>query len=187
MALETTFRELFRQLKTVKETLDALRCLLPDDPLNMEVALVQHLRESVDSVGGWLDDCLDQSQAALLRIGQPADLNQVRSGLTICQTSFDEAERTFSAELLSYDKLREIVMLGARRKGVWLIWSQNVKRDIDVCRHEMGLARKSLTSCWQELAAHAGMTNISVQATNVGQQITARRSELGEMEIESVT
>src|ERR1700756_5737233 len=105
MALETTFRELFRQLKRLKETLDALRCLLPDGPLNVEVALVQHLRESVDSVSGWLDDCLDQSQAAHDALGHPADLNQSRRALTRCQVSFDEAERTFSAELVSYDKL----------------------------------------------------------------------------------
>ena len=79
------------------------------------------------------------------------------------------------------------VVLGARRKGVWLIWSQNVKRDLDTCRYEIDLTRKALTACWQELAEHAGTTNISVQATNVGQQITTRRSELGEMEVEGVT
>src|ERR1700751_5052108 len=127
MALETTFRELFRQLKRLKETLGGLRCLLPDDPLNVEVALVQHLRESVDNVSGWLNDCLDQSHAA--QDAQAADLNRVRRALAGCQASFDEAERAFSAELSSYDKLREIVGLGTRRKGVWLIWSQNVKRD----------------------------------------------------------
>jgi hypothetical protein len=187
MALETTFRELLRRLKKLKETLDALRCLLPDDPLNLEVALVQHLRESVDNVSGWFDDCLDQSQTARDALGQPADLNRLRRALTRCQASFDEAERAFSAELSSYDKLREIVRLGSRRKGVWLIWSQNVKRDLDTCRYELDLTRKALTACWQELAEHAGTTNISVQATNVGQQITARRSELGEVEVEGVT
>jgi hypothetical protein len=187
MALETTFRELFKQLKKLKETLDALRCLLPDDPLNTEVALVQHLRESADSVSGWLNDCLEQSQTGREALGQPADLNRSRKALTLCQASFDEAERTFSTELLSYDKLRQIVVLGARRKGVWLIWSQNVKRDLDTCRYEIDLTRKALTACWQELAEHAGTTNISVQATNVGQQITTRRSELGEMEIKGVT
>jgi len=83
--------------------------------------------------------------------------------------------------------MREITGLGARRKGVWLIWSHNVKRDLDVCRYELDLARKSLTACWQELAERAGTTNISVQATNIGQQITPRRSEIGELEVEGVT
>ncbi len=186
MALENTFRELFTQLKKLKETLDPLRCLLPDDPLNVEVALVQHLRESVDSTNGWLDDCIEQVQAAQKALGH-ADLNRPRRALTQCQRSFDAAEGTFSSELLSYDKLREIVSLGARRKGIWRIWSQNVKRDLDTCRYELDLTRKALTACWQELAEYAGTTNISVQATNVGQQITASRSELGEMEIEGVT
>ena|SRR5579863_7509687 len=187
MAMELTFRQLFEQLKRLKEMLDPLRCLLPDDPLNMEVALVQHLRESVETASGWLEACLDQSQAAQSNLGRSADLNRSRRALTRCQASFDEMEHTFSGELLSYDKMREIAGLGARRRGIWLIWSQNVKRDLDVCRYELDLTRKALTACWQELAEHAGTTNISVQATNVGQQITASRSEVGELETESVT
>lgn len=187
MAMELTFRQLFEQMKRLKEMLDPLRCLLPDDPLNMEVALVQHLRESVETASGWLEHCLDQSQAAQNNLRRSTDLNRSRRALTQCQTSFDEMERTFSAELLSYDKMREITGLGARRRGVWLIWSQNVKRDLDVCRYELDLTRKALTACWQELAEHAGTTNISVQATNVGQQITPSRSEVGELETESVT
>jgi len=187
MTLEATFRQLFAQLKKLSEMLDPLRCLLPDDPLNIEVALVQHLRESVETASGWLDDCLEQSQSALQTLGHSADLNRSRKALSQCQASFDEAERTFSQELLSYDKIREIAGLGARRKGVWMIWSNNVKRDLDVCRYELDLARKALTACWQELAEHAGTTNISVQATNIGQQITARHSELEKLEVEGVT
>jgi hypothetical protein len=37
------------------------------------------------------------------------------------------------------------------------------------------------------LAEHAGTTNITVQATNIGQQITARNSELEKLEVEGVT
>jgi hypothetical protein len=146
MALEGTFRQLFAQLKKLNEMLDPLHCLLPDDPLNMEVALVQHLLESVETASGWLDDCLEQSQSALHRLGNWADLNRSRKALSQCQASFDEVERTFSTELLSYDKIREITSLGARRKGVWLIWSNNVKRDLDVCLHELDLTRKALTT-----------------------------------------
>ena len=187
MAMELTFRQLLEQMKRLKEMLDPLRCLLPDDPLNMEVALVQHLRESVETASGWLDDCLNQSQAAQDNVNRSADLNRLRRALTRCQASFDEAERTFSAELLSYEKVREIASLGARRRGIWLIWSHNVKKDLDVCRYELDRARKALTACWRELAEHAGTTNISVQTTNVGQQITARRREVGELETQGVT
>jgi hypothetical protein len=187
MALETTFRELVGRLRILKETLDALRCLLPDDPLNLEVALVQHLRESVDNLAGWLEDCLDQALTLRAELGPVADLERSRRTLTLCQASFDEAEHTFSTELFCYERLREVLSLGARRKGIWLIWSQNVKRDIDVCRYKLDLTRKALTACWQELAEHAGKTNISVQATNVGQQFVTRRSALDEREVEGVT
>jgi hypothetical protein len=187
MALETTFRQLSVQVERLKEMLDPLRCLLPDDPLNTEVALVQHLRESVESVSGWIDDCYEQSRAAQNNLNRSADLSRSRKALTQCQTSFDEAERTFTAELLSYDKMREVASLGARRRGIWLIWSRNIKRDLDVCRYELNLTRKALTVCWQELAEHAGKTNISVNTTNVGQQISTGKSELREFEIEGVT
>jgi hypothetical protein len=187
MALEATYRELLRQLKAVNDTLDALRCLLPDDPLNTEVALVQHLRESVEGLGGWLEDCRTQLQATLVRLREPIDLHQARICLTVCQTSFDKAECAFSAEFVPYEKLREIVMLGTRRKGVWLTWAKSVKKDIDVCRYEMELTRKAFTRCWQELAAHAGTTNISVQATNIGPLITARKPEFGDQDVEGVT
>lgn len=187
MALEGTFRQLYGQLQKLKETLEPLRCLLPDDPLNLEVSLVQHLRESVDSVSGWLDDCLQQAQAACKATGHAVDLNGARLALTLCQNGFHDAERTFSAELLAYDKVREIARLGARRRGVWLIWSSNVKRDLEGCRYELDATRKALTACWQEIAERAGTTNISVQATNVGQQITTTKAELRDLEIEGVT
>jgi hypothetical protein len=187
MALETTFRQLHGQLKRLKEMLDPLRCLLPEDPLNLEVALVQHLRESIETVSGWLDECVAESQAAQAAVESSTDLSRTRKALNRCQASFDQADGAFGAELLSYDKLREIARLGARRRGVWLIWSDNVKRDLEACRYELDVTRRAMTACWQELAEHAGRTNISVQTTSVGQRITASRTDVGELEVEGVT
>ncbi|WP_446745404.1 hypothetical protein [Silvibacterium acidisoli] len=181
--MNTTFRELCRQLKSLKETLDGLRCLLPDDPLNTEVVLMRHLRESVDSVNGWLDDCVAQSQIACAALEQASDINDSRRALTQCQASFDEAERASSAELLTYEKLREVVRLGGQRKGIWIIWSQNTKRDLESCRYELYLTRKAMTACWQELAEHAGM-NGALRTPDVRQRITAAASGIGDMEVE---
>ncbi len=114
------------------------------------------------------------------------DLRRSRKALALSQTSFDEAEHTFSAELFSFDRLREVARLGIRRKGIWLMWSQNVKRDIETCRYELDLTRKALTACWQELAEHAGSMYVS-QATDVGQPILAKRPQLDGIEVEGVT
>lgn len=186
MAMENTFRDLLRQLKKLNDSLEPLRCLLPEDPMNVELALVQHLRESVEGASGWIEDCLAQVQAAQDGLNT-CDLNRTKRALAGCQASFDEAERTFSAELLSYDKLREVVSLGARRKDVWLIWSQSVKRDLEVCGYELDLTRKALTACWQELAEQAVTTNVAVRANSAGTQITMRTPQFGELDIEGVT
>lgn len=186
MALEITFRDLLRQLNKLNESLEPLRCLLPEDPLNLEVALVQHLRESVEGASGWIEDCLAQVEAALEGLNR-CDLNGTKRALTGCQASFDETEKTFSGELLSYDKLREIVSLGARRKDVWLIWSQSVKRDLEVCRYELNLTRKALTACWQELADQAVTTNVAVRASSLGTRLPMRTPSPGELDIKGAT
>jgi hypothetical protein len=45
----------------------------------------------------------------------------------------------------------------------------------------------ALASCWQELAERLGTMSISMQATNVGQQITMPRSRAEDLETEGVT
>jgi len=188
MALEATFRSLNNQLKKLQDNLLALRLTVSEDkPLKGEAALVDRLEDSILDVMGSLEECLKHARVAQKAVAQTVNLDGARRALTICQERFHQAERTFADELVSYEKLHDLAELSLKRGGEWVSWANSVKHGLEQCRQPLDLASKALAACWQEIAERVGTTNITVQATNVGQQITTSKSEVGELEIEGVT
>jgi hypothetical protein len=85
----------------------------------------------------------------------------------------------FLADLLSYEKLRELERLGRERKGEWLPWASGTKRGITDCRQPLEEVSLGMARCWQEIAEHAGATSISVRTTNIGQKVISNPSATG--------
>jgi hypothetical protein len=179
MALEATFRQLNRQLKKLQDNLVALRLTVSEDkPLNGESALADQLEDSVLDAMGFLEECLKESGLALKAARYPVDLDRARCALTVCQERFHQAERRFAAELVSYEKLRDLASLGGKRGGAWFSWGNTVKHGLEQCRSPMEAVSSALAGCWQEIAERVGTTSVSVRTTNIGQKIVARSSEL---------
>lgn len=173
MALEATFRELFSELKKLEDTLVALRLTVGEDkPPKGDAALVDHLEDSILDLMGRLDGCLSAARAAQTAVRHPLDMDGARRALTICQDGFHEIERQFAADLVSYERLKDLASLGSKRGIEWRSWSNTVKQGIEQCRQPLDGANQALAACWQEIAERVGMTSVSVQATNIGQQIT---------------
>ncbi len=188
MALEATFRDLHSQLKKLHDNLLALRLTVAEDkPLSGEAALVDQFEDSIMDAMGLLDECLNASRSAQKAVGHPLDLDRARRALTTCQERFHRAERRFSDELVSYEKLRDLASVSEKRGREWASWASSVKHGLEQCRQPMDAVSKALAACWQEIAEHVGTTNISVQATNIGQQITTTAAELQGLEKEGVT
>lgn len=188
MALEATFRELFVQLRRVNDTFVALRLTVGEDkPRKGEAALVDHFEDTILEMMGQLDDCLKAARAAHKAVGHPLDLDAARRALAKCQESFHRIEQQFSADLVSYEKLKDLVAVGAERGSEWRSWAGSVKYGLEQCRQPLDSASKALAACWQEIAERVGMTSISVQATNIGQKIVAKVPEVEEMAQNEVT
>lgn len=188
MALEATFRELFIQLRRLNDTLVALRLTVGEDkPRNGEVALVDHFEDTILDLMGLLDECLKSARTAQKAVGHPLDMDGARRALAKCQESFHRIEQQFSADLVSYEKLKDLASLGNERRGEWLAWAGSVKHGLEQCRQPLDGASKALAACWQEIAERVGMTSISVQATNIGQKIVTKASEVEEMAQNEVT
>jgi hypothetical protein len=188
VALEAIFRELHSQLKKLQDNLLALRLTVAEDkPLRGEVALVDQFEDSIMDAMGLLDGCLNASRSAQKAVGHPLDLDRARRALITCQERFHRAERRFSDELVSYEKLRDLASVSEKRGREWASWAASVKHGLEQCRQPLDLASKALVACWQEIAEHVGTTNVSVQATNIGQQITTTAAELRGLEKEGVT
>lgn len=174
MALEATFRELYTHLRRLHDTLLALRVTVAEDkPLKGEAALVDHLEDTILELMGLLGECLTSARAAQKAVAHPLNLDRARRALTNCQERFHQIEQQFAADLVSYEKLKDLSSLGSERRGEWLPWASSVKHGLEQCRQPLDLASKALAGCWQEIAERVGMTSVSVQATNIGQQLVS--------------
>jgi hypothetical protein len=78
-----------------------------------------------------------------------------------------------------------LARLGSERRRGWLPWANSVKQGIEDCRQPQEAVSLALAACWQELAERLGTISISMQATNVGQQITLPRSRARDEDLEA--
>lgn len=186
MALEATFRELSVSLHHLHDALNELQVTLGDKPPEDESALADGVETKVLDLMGTLHEARKAALLAKKGVTHPVNLDQARRALATCQQRFHQIEQQYAADLVSYEKLRELARLGNERRA-WLPWSGTVKQGIEQCRQPLEQASAALAACWQELAERLGTMNISMQATNVGQQIRMPRSAAEELETEGVT
>jgi hypothetical protein len=180
VALETTFGELNNQFKRLQDNLVALRLTIAEDkPLTGEAMLVDRLEDSTTETMGLIEECLSASRLAQKAVTHPA-LDRARRALNKCQDRFHRAERQFSDELISYEKLRDLASLGGKRGREWASWAGSVKHGLEQCREPLDGASKAMAACWQELAEHSGNTSIVIRSRNLGQKITVRAPETAE-------
>jgi hypothetical protein len=173
VALEATFRELSIQLRRFHDMLIALRLTVVEDkPVQGEAALVDQMEDSILDVMGLLDEGLASARTGQQAVDPPVDLEQARRALTTCQDRFHRIERQYSAELASYEKLKDLATLGTERRGEWRPWAGSVRDGVQQCRFPLDGISKSLSDCWQEIAERVGTTSISVHASSTGQSIT---------------
>jgi hypothetical protein len=186
--LEATFQELFTELRKLQDTLVAVRLTVVEDkPVRGAAALVDHLEDTILDMMGLLEEALKAARLAQKAVGTRTDLNGGRRALTVCQNRFHRIEQQFAAELISYEKLKDLTSLGSERRGEWLPWSNSVKEGIEQCRQPLDGVSKSLAACWQEIAERVGMTSVSVQTTNIGQKIISKLEDGAELAHERVT
>ena len=185
MALETTFRELSVSLHKLHDALNALQVTAGDTPKD-ESAVAEGLENAVLDIMGTLHEARKAAMQAQKAVADPLDLNRARRALVLCQERFHRVEQLFATELVSYEKLKELARLGNERRA-WLPWASTVKVGIEQCREPLEQASQALSACWGELAERLGTVNITMQATNVGQQITVPKAAPEDFEVEGVT
>jgi len=172
MALEATFRQLSVSLHKLHDALNALQVTVGDKPPDDEAALADGLENVVLDMMGTLHEARRSAMHARKAAGHPTDLDRARRTVTLCQERFHRIEQQFSSDLVSYEKLKELARLGNARRA-WSPWASAVKHGIEQCREPLEAVSLALASCWQEIAERVGALNVSVHATNIGQQIAA--------------
>jgi hypothetical protein len=185
VALEATFRGLSVCLHHLHDALNELQVTLGDKPPDDESALADGVETAVLDMLGTLHETRRAVLNGRKAVGHPPDLDRARRALALSQERFHRIEQQFASDLTSYERLKELERLGNERRA-WLPWSSTVKRGIELCRQPLEQTSAALASCWQELAERLGTMSISMQATNVGQQIKMPASVAVDLEAEGV-
>jgi hypothetical protein len=178
MALEKTFRAFSTQLRQLLDRLQELRVTVVEDkPTSNDAAIVDKLEYAVEDLLGWLNEVIEAGIIAERAVGYPLDMEQARRALTTCQEQFHHLEQGFSANLISYERVKDLISFSRDRRGEWPSWVTSVKQGIEQCRQPLEDAGKSLAECWQEIAERVGAASVSVRTTTIGQKIEATAAE----------
>lgn len=169
MTLEAVFRELPEKLMDLQSSLKYLEVFIGDKPHAHKLA--DDLSETVTDLWSRIDEAIEVAHETQAALQPPTDLARVRLALVICQEQFNIVSRKFTTELRSEQQMRELARLSRRLKGEWPGWARSVKQTLEQCQVGFHDVNEALSRCWQEIAERVGMTSVSMQTTNIGQQI----------------
>ena len=177
MSLQTEFQSLYAQLESLHEALAGLRTAIDDrPPKGAAVHLLDAFGDAVEDTLGWLEESLGlvaPLMQASQQKGMPGfDVSRARQALIFCQEQFNRIMNRFMFDLVSYDRVSQLMQLGRERRGEWQSWAGLVKQELEGCQQHLYDTNQALFRCWLEIAERVGMTSVSVQTTTIGQQVT---------------
>jgi hypothetical protein len=179
MSLEAVLASLRRELARLEEVVSALRVTVMEDrPTRGAVVLVDQLDNVVTDLFSALEEA-DVHVVRALQIDQPnGPLETVGALLRQTHELLNRFTATYVGELASHDHIARLLQMGVERGREWRAWSQEVKTAIERCRTPMTAVADAMLDCWSEVAERLARNSVSVQATNIGQQITVRDDQL---------
>jgi hypothetical protein len=191
MGLETAFELLCQQLGLLKEAVDELQLNLngdyypesrspkkTDGDSGREQAPlpVQQLADKVSELEGAVEEAQHAASSAERAGRYPRNLEEAQLALIVSQRCLNKALKTFLFEVAAYDTIQTLVRMGRRQGGKWPQWILLLKTVIECCGAPLHGSVHALSLCWEELAEKLSAKAISLQATNIGQQITTREN-----------
>jgi len=181
MTIEATFNSLLANFGALREALQNLRLTVVEDrPLRNGVLIIDRMGDAIDDLIGWLEEGSEAAGRASKAVVHPIDGQRAIHDLSQVNERFLKLEYNFFWGLASYPQVRDLTKLGTSRGREWRAWSDSVKVALDQTGHAMNELQRALLATWQELAERVGAGSVSVQTTNIGQQISTAAAEAAE-------
>jgi hypothetical protein len=134
--------------------------------------LVDLFGDGSADLAGRLQEAQSALQAGLPQGGAKADYERARAALAEANAQFLALYRRLADDWMSYERLAALAGFGRRAGGEWTAWARSVRAALDRCQAEAQTLLEAFRRAWVELAEHLAAGGVSVQATNIGQQIT---------------
>ena len=181
MSLRTEFQGLHAQLESLQERLSGLRTAIDDHPTKgVSPHLLDSIGDAVEDALGWLEEALGLTEPlarSTERKSSGFDVNGARTALAFCQEQFNRIMSRFTFDLVSYERIAQLMQLGRERRGEWQTWAGLIRQELEGCQQHLYDVNQALFRCWLEIAERVGMTSVSVQTTTIGQQVTVPQNQ----------
>lgn len=151
------------------------------------VHVVPRLYDHMVESQGLCVEAFDAARKASKAVDRQPDLHAAREALTECQEGYNQLLEKFWRDVMSFDQIEDLVALARERGSQWSKWTTTYQSWITDSVECLLRVNKALTLCWQDMTDRLGISSVSVQATNIGQKIVAKASELKDMARDGVT
>ena len=179
MSLESTFELLLAELAKLQEIVTALQVTVAEDkPMHGEAVLVDWLDNSVTDLLGALEEASGCAARGLQGLQRGAPWKESRTALRSVHELVIRFAHKYVVELAAHDSISRLLEMGAERGRAWQQWVKVVKSAMERCVGPLKVVESALLDCWVELGEQLARGSVSVQATNIGQQITMREDQL---------
>ena len=179
MSLEGALVSLRHSIAGLQEVVSDLRVIVTEDkPARGGVVLVDQLDNVVTELSSALEEADAKAAEALQLVEPGGSLDHVRGALHHIHGLLNTFAVQYVAELASHGPVSQLLLMGRERGREWREWTREVKTAIERCVTPMKTASAAVLECWSELALRLARHSVSVQATNIGQQITVREDAL---------
>jgi hypothetical protein len=176
VAIEAVFLRLTSAYAAMRDALQSLGLtVIEDRPPHDEVLLVERLGNLVEDLRGWTEEGYRAAVEARKAIDHPPDLHRVRRALGQGNERLIVVEYRFFGEAVAHDTVESLLRFGRQRGREWLGWSKSVVEALDACRTPLRALDEAFLQAWQELGERLATRSVSLQTTNIGQQISAPR------------
>lgn len=181
MALDTAYQNLCNQLHSLENSLEELSSsVLHSKPAegrdlaraNKEHYLADRLWDMVAETQGRQKEASVAAADAKRAVEPPVNLDRAWRMLKASQEAVNLVGRQYSSDLVSYERVSDLMTLRAEHPD-WAGWVDAQMAHLAQLGKQISDVNDAYMSCWQEIAERVGMTSVSVQTTNVGQQISA--------------
>jgi hypothetical protein len=179
MSLEASFERLRTELGRLQEAVSALHVTVAEDkPAHGEAVLVDWVDNTVTDLLGLLEEAADALSSAPENAQHETQLTKTRTRLRLSHELMTQFIYKFMTELAAHDSIARLLEMAGERGRAWQQWVKVVKTAIERCTVPLRAVNSAILDCWHELSEILARNSVSVQATNIGQQITVREDQL---------
>ena len=175
MTLEAAFKDVTAKWERLAEELEqSLLWSVTETKPAGEHALATHY---VDAGTDLIAAAREGLAACRAEVDGGLSLGLTGPSLLRCQERYNTLAGRFHNEMASYERIRRLRRFGLEKGAAWRDWVAHVHKALDRCHRPMDDLNRALFGCWQEVADRIGMSSVSVQTTNIGQQIRMPQTE----------